>query len=91
MSEWIRSRDRKTWPLKGFGHCGKVAISGGLTVSFLKIFCHLCPLESTFALSGRTCINRVNLSFKEFTLWDFALNGVATLREFSNKEIFLVL
>ena len=73
------------WPL------WEVAISEGLTVSFLKIFCHLCPLESTFALSGRTCINRVNLSFKEFTLWDFALNRVATLREFSNKEIFLVL
>ena len=32
LSEWIRSRDRKTWPLKRGGRCGEVAVSGGSTV-----------------------------------------------------------
>ena len=32
MSEWIRSRDRNTWPLKRGGRCGEATASGGSTV-----------------------------------------------------------
>ena len=32
LSERIRSRDRKTWPLRRGGRCGEVAVGGGSTV-----------------------------------------------------------
>ena len=37
LSEWIRSRGKKTWPLKRGGRCREVAVSGVSTVRQSKL------------------------------------------------------
>ena len=61
LSEWIRSRDMKTWPLKRGGRCGEVTVGGGSTVFTAETVCWV-PMNGQ--LIGRFRTNRLPFSHK---------------------------